>query len=366
MRFTLILLLIFLITEAQAFVITDSAGNTIEIQKADRIICLNSDCLEAIIMLGAKEKIVGLGSYALQKPYAPNVTDVGKWSEPNVEAIISLSPDIVITYVNYPERQKLEEKLKGTNIKVVRLDFYKLNTMFDEFITLGKILGKEKEAGEIANYWKKQLELIKNRVKDAKPVKVYWESYTAYKAAGNGTGWQEILEIAKGENVFLNEPSSYPQVDAERIIAKNPEVVIKSVSSSIFQPYKAKNATKLEEFYKDFISRPEIKQIDAGKNGRIYVICSDMLHSTFGLIAEVAYVAKILHPEALKDLNPEELHKKYVESLGLEYSGIWVYPEIKAEKMEKPERTPSFEFTLAIASLIAVVIVIKIRRGDKK
>ncbi len=355
MRSILIFLLIFLISETQALVITDSAGNTIEIGKAERIICLNSDCLEAIIMLGAKDKIVGLGSYALQKPYAPNVTDVGKWSEPNVEAIISLNPDIVVTYVNYPERQKLEEKLKGTDIKVVRLDFYKIATMFDEFVTLGKILGKEKEAKEIAEYWKKQLELIKNRVKDAKPTKVYWESFTEYKAAGNATGWQEILEIAKGENVFLNEPSSYPQVDAERIIAKNPEVVIKSVSSTTFQPYKAENATKLEEFYKNFISRPEMKQVEAGKSGRVYVICSDMLHSTFGLVAEVAYVAKILHPELFNDLNPKEIHKKYVESLGLEYSGIWVYPEIKAEKIEKPEKTPGFELTLAIASLIAVL-----------
>ncbi|MEM2146965.1 MAG: hypothetical protein QW279_16500, partial [Candidatus Jordarchaeaceae archaeon] len=51
---------------ASALTFEDSAGNKIEIQKADRIICLNSDCLEAIIMLGAKEKIVGLGSYALQ------------------------------------------------------------------------------------------------------------------------------------------------------------------------------------------------------------------------------------------------------------------------------------------------------------
>jgi len=351
------LIFLLFISSAEALVVTDSAGNSVEIEKSDRIICLNGDCLEAVIMLGAKERVVGLGSYALQKPYAPKVADVGKWSDPNVEAIISLKPDVVITYVQWPEKEKLEEKLKGTGIKVVRLDFYKINTMFDEFLILGKLLGKEEKAKEIVDYWKGELELIKSRVAKAEKVRVYWESYTAYKAAGNTTGWNEILEMAGGSNVF-NE-TGYPQVDAEKIIAKNPEVIIKSVSSSTFNPYKG-NETKLLEFYSEFTSRPEINQTDAGKSGRVYVICSDLLHSTLGLIAETAYVAKILHPELFADLNPEELHKKYIESLGLEYDGIWVYPKPeKPKEIEVRAKTPGFEILLASS---AICIAFALRR----
>ncbi|MCS7130997.1 MAG: ABC transporter substrate-binding protein, partial [Archaeoglobaceae archaeon] len=362
-------LLILLFLPSTALIIIDSAENVIEIQKAERIVCLNSDCLEAVLMLGAKDRVVGLGTYALQKPYAPNVTDVGKWSDPNVEAIISLNPDVVITYVRYPEKEKLEKKLEGTNIKVVRLDFYKINKIFEEFITLGKILGKEREAKEFADYWKGQLDFIEKRLKDANEVRIYWESFTAYKAAGNGSGWQEIIELAKGYNVFIEEPSSYPQVDAERIIAKNPEVVIKSVSSSVFQPYGAENKTKLEEFYREFISRAEMSQIEAGKGGRVYLICADMLHSTFGLIAEVAYVAKILHPELFEDLNPEELHRKYIESLGLEYKGIWLYPEIQwNERRSEKEmhKTPGFELILAISAFILIGFRSKLSGGAKR
>lgn len=361
MRIIPIFLFLILISSAEALVVKDSAGNAIEISKADRIVCLSGDCLEAVIMLGAKDRVVGLGSYALQKPYAPKVVDVGKWSDPNVEAIISLNPDLVITYVQWPEKEKLEEKLKGTGIKVVRLDFYKINTMFDEFLILGRILGKEEKAREIVDYWKSELEMIKSRAAKAEKVRVYWESYTAYKAAGNGTGWGEILSLAGGLNVFGNE-TGYPQVDAEKIIAKNPEVVIKSISSTVFSPYKPENKTKLAEFYSEFMSRAEMSQIDAGKKGKVYVLCSDLLHSTLGLIAETAYVAKILHPDLFTDLNPEELHRRYIESLGLEYDGLWIYPALETKEVQSSAKTPGFEIAIGIS---AICMAFALRRFSK-
>lgn len=356
--FALTVIPILIFPSVSALAIIDSAGNSVEIENAERIICLSGDCVEAVLMLGAKEKIVGIGSNALQKAYAPKVADVGKWNEPNVEAIISLRPDIVITYVQWPEKEKLEEKLKGTGIKVVRLDFYKINNIFDEFIILGKILGKEEKAREIADYWNSQLELIKSRAEKLEKVKVYWESYSDYSAAGNGTGWNEILQIAGGTNVF--DEIGYPKVNAEKIISKNPEVFIKSVSSSVFQPL-TDDSSKLAEFYDKLTYRPEISQIDAGKNGRVYVICMDYLHSTFGLIAEAAYVAKILHPEQFSDLNAEELHKRYIESLGMEFKGVWVYPELP----QKPEvkRVPGFEVILAV---FAFILTFALRAYDRK
>jgi len=362
-----ILLLTFLIDSAFALTIIDSAGNAVEIEKAERIVCLSTDCLEAVLILGEKERIVGLGTNALQKPFSPNVVDVGKWSDPNIEAIVSLNPDIVITYVQWPERGKLEEKLRGTGIKVVRLDFYKINTIFDEFITLGKILGKEERAKEIAEYWRSQLELIKSRTEKLERVKVYWESFSNYSAAGNGTGWNDIILIAGGENVFGSE-SGYPKVDAEKIIAKNPEVFIKSVSSSVFRPCRD-DASKLIEFHASIKPRPEINQIEAGRNDRVYVIAAEMLHGTLGLIVETAYVAKILHPSEFEDIDPKELHERYLRSLGLKFDSLWVYPdlpdgrEIFSEEESKAEKSaPGFEITLAA---IAVAILLYLRAYDR-
>ncbi len=347
---------------ACALTIKDSAGNVVEIEKIpERIVCLNPHCAEAIMMLGAKEKIVGLSTQA-RKPYLPNVTDVGNFREPNLEAIISLNPDVVIAYTGpgafVVPKEKLEDKLLGTNIKVVRLNFYKLETVFDEILILGKILGKEKEAEELSKFWKAQFEKIVERtrkIKEDEKVRVYWETYPAYTAAGRGGSGDEIVEAAGGYNVFGDEPL-YPKTDVERIVAKNPQVVIKVTAA--FQPYGAENTTKLVELYRQFISRPEMGQIEAGKNGRVYLVCTDLLFANFGLVVTVAYVAKILYPELFEDLDPKELHRKYVESLGLEYKGVWIYPELpKVEKIKKSEKTPGFEFAVAITAIVCSTLL---------
>jgi iron complex transport system substrate-binding protein len=364
----IVLILWFITNAASAFTIIDSAGKAVEIEMAERIVCLNGDCLEALVILGAKERIVGLSNSALQKPFAPNVTDVGSWNNPNIEAIISLKPDIVITYVQWPEKEKLEDKLEGTGIKVVRLDFYRMSTIFDELLVLGRILGHEEKAEEIVHYWKSQLELIKSRTEKLERIKVYWESFSNYSAAGNGTGWNDIILIAGGENVFGNE-SGYPKVDAEKIIAKNPEVFIKSVSSSVFRAYRD-DASKLIEFHASIKSRPEIGQIDAGRSDRVYVIAAEMLHGTLGLIVETAYVAKILHPSEFRDMNPKELHEMYLRSLGLKFDSLWVYPDLheareifsEKEEIRAEKHAPGFEVTLAA---IAVAILLYLRAYDR-
>ncbi|MFN3384582.1 MAG: ABC transporter substrate-binding protein [Archaeoglobaceae archaeon] len=352
-----------IVCSASALTIVDSARNVVEIEKVpERIVCLNPHCAEAIMLFGAKDKIVGLSTQA-RKPYLPNVTDVGNFMDPNIEAIIALNPDLVITYAGpgamIVPKEKLDDKLRGTGIKVVRLNFYKLETVFDEIITLGKILGKEKEAEELVKFWESQLgEIVERAKKVEKRVRVYWETYPSYTAVGKGGSGDDIIKIAGGYNVFGNE-TLYVKTDVEKIVAKNPEVVIKITAS--FQPYGAENITKLVELYREFISRPEMSQIDAGKNGRIYLICSDLLFANFGLVVTVAYVSKILYPDLFEDLDPKELHRKYVESLGLEYKGVWVYPElpkIEKPKSEKEEKTiPGFEFSIAISAIASLILL---------
>ncbi|RLF00825.1 MAG: hypothetical protein DRJ59_06890 [Thermoprotei archaeon] len=311
--------------------IVDSSGKYVTIPwPLKRIVALSSDSAQVLIALGAKETIVGLTKYAIGKPWAPKVPEVGSCFKPNIEAIVATKPNAVITYVRYPKPEALEEKLEPLGIKVVRLDFYKIETFFAEVKLLGLLVNRTERAEELVKYWKGIIDMIKERVKGLKPeerVRVYFEGYHDYHAAGPGTGWDELLRLAGGINIFADSPIPYPKVSLEAVIERNPDVIIKAISSTKFKAYGATDPKPLKELWEKIVTRPGWSEIKAVKNGKVYLICADHLHSSFGLVAELAYIAKLLYPGLFKDLDPISIHRKYLEDiLGVKYVGIWIYP----------------------------------------
>ncbi|MHC1579976.1 MAG: ABC transporter substrate-binding protein, partial [Candidatus Alkanophagales archaeon] len=99
--------------------VVDSAGNTIVIEKpVERVVALTSDAAEVIRAIGAADKVVGVSKYVVQDeaffPELSRLPSVGSCFSPDIEKIIELEPDIVITYVKWPTPDKLDEHLEGT------------------------------------------------------------------------------------------------------------------------------------------------------------------------------------------------------------------------------------------------------------
>jgi len=137
--------------------VVDSADRIVTVKKpVERIVVLNSDAAEAVQILDAVDKVVGVSTSVFKKSYYfPEMvkrTSIGKWNEPNYEAIIELNPDIVIGYVKWPPITEVEEKLDPAGITAIALDFYKQDILREEVEKLGYILNK-KERAERYNEW---------------------------------------------------------------------------------------------------------------------------------------------------------------------------------------------------------------------
>lgn len=83
------------------------------------------------------------------------------------------------------------------------------------------------------------------------------------------------------------------------------------------------------------MNRTELANTTAVKNGAAYCTASDIVHSVQQLIS-ISYWAKILHPQLFKDLNPEAIHKEYLNRFqridyDLDQDGVFVYPPIKTD-----------------------------------
>ena len=72
-----------------------------------------------------------------------------------------------------------------------------------------------------------------------------------------------------------------------------------------------------------------IRTTNAAKEGKVYITCTDLNRGPMQA-AGTAYMAKILHPDLFKDLDPEAILKEYFDKWqGIPYQGIYIYPPLE-------------------------------------
>ena len=76
------------------------------------------------------------------------------------------------------------------------------------------------------------------------------------------------------------------------------------------------------------MNRAELSNVDAIKNGKVFLIDTSVFASPKFVIG-TAYMAKWFHPGTFQNLDPEAFHKEYIERFqGMPYRGIYIYPSL--------------------------------------
>ena len=174
--------------------ITQTDGSQVTLScRPQRLIVANADAAEMLIAFGAGNRIVGVTDSTLNLSYImdkiPQAQNIGDWQTPNVEQILALHPDAVISYSSY--KPKNLDQLTAANITVISLDCYKLTTLPSDARALGALTGKTNEAEVYARRVEDTIAEVAKRVKEIPTDKyptVYFESYTDYTASANGSG----------------------------------------------------------------------------------------------------------------------------------------------------------------------------------
>jgi iron complex transport system substrate-binding protein len=328
--------------------LTDGAGREITLDEpADGVIVMNGDALEAVSMLGSADKIVGMSDSAIKKSYlAPDVkTDrsVGKWNEPDYEMIGEMAQDyenIVLLTYSYPEKPygaaAFAEKLEPfQNVIVVGLDFFKPATMISDIESLGDILGKEDASQDYVDWYNDKVSQVEQEVQGLSEPKVYveWNTKGDLSTLGSGSGFDGVLQQANGYNIARDIEGQYPKIDWEWVISQEPDVMIKRQTQPSdkkemgWDQTPSQDTIALKAVKSEILARSGAGAIPAVKSDKVYLIDWDIMNGLDQVVG-LTYLAKVLHPEA--DLDPQEVHREYLQRLGLDYpeGKIFVYPEI--------------------------------------
>lgn len=288
--------------------INQSDGTPITLPcQPERLIVANSDAAEMLIAFGAANKIVGVDQSTLSVPYImdkiPNATGIGDWETPNIEEILALHPDAVISYSSY--KPKNIDQIIAANITVISLDCYKLDILPSDARAIGTLTGTSTTAEVYARMIEDTVAQVNTRVKsipDNECPTVYFESYTDYSAASNGSGSDEMLVAAGGRNIAENSSTSYMTVSPEWVVTQQPQYVMKVVSFP--------NPLSLAEIVENLKDREGWNTIPAVQQNQVYAIDSDIMFGPRAYIGLV-YTAKILHPNTFQDMDPNAMLNDY-------------------------------------------------------
>lgn len=177
--FLTLILSVLHITDSMAGSITDQSGNEIHFtQPFQRIISLYPAHTENLASLGLHQQLIGISP---GDDFPATITDKPRFSyKDNPEKFIAATPDLVLIRPmiehGYP---KLIGQLRQAGIIVVSLQPTSVNLMYQYWLKLGLLTGKEKEAELMINRFQAELDRrnhLLNAIPEGKRPRVYFES----------------------------------------------------------------------------------------------------------------------------------------------------------------------------------------------
>lgn len=320
--------------------IADTDGDAVTLNMpVKRIIPDHITSLAAIRVLDAEDLIVGtqaitdyMGPTFLQD--LAELPSVGGYMTPDYEAILSLNPDVYFLYrAGSEEKETTRKNLPG--VTVVSAGYYEpydSDNLTVDIRKLGYILDKRDQAEEYIDWYNGYLNLIKERTaglsEEEKP-QVYITCFSLYSCRSKFPP----CDIAGGINIGADLDAGYCiTVSPEWVVEKNPDIIVDPGTSKDYG-YDIDDPSALKTIREDIMSQPELSNVTAVKNGKVY---NQDIYS-IGLfpnnIVAIAYYAKLFHPDLFEDIDPEKIHQEYLDKfspidINVKEHGVFFYPPL--------------------------------------
>jgi iron complex transport system substrate-binding protein len=262
---------------------------------AQRIVSLVPALTEMLFAIGAGPQVIAVSSFDDYLPETKALPRVGALLDPDVERILALRPDLVLTYGS---QGSLEAQLASAGIRTFSYRHGGIQAIFETMRELGAATGHSASALSKVTELEAQLEAVKAKVRDrSKPrtLLVFGRQPGSLQPlyVSGGTGFlHDMLEAAGGINVFADITRESVQPSRETLITRAPEVILE-VSPT--RQISAMDAVQERAVWSPLASVPAVK------SGRIYFLYGDYLvvpGPRVGLATET--FARALHPDAFQ------------------------------------------------------------------
>jgi iron complex transport system substrate-binding protein len=262
---------------------------------ARRIISLVPALTEILFSIGAGPQVIAVSTFDDDPPEVLKLPRVGALLDPDTERILSMRPDLVLTYGSQTD---LDRQLAAAGIRTFSYRHGGLADVPKTFQALGNLTGHAEEATRVAAAIETRLAAVRARVAGRPRPRTLLvmgrepQSLRHLDASGGVGFLHDLLGLTGGDNVFTDVKRQAVRASTEMLIARAPEVVLDLHYS---RPMTAADIEAERRTWRQLPSIPAVK------SGRVHILLGDHFVVPGPRIATAAEeIARALHPDAFR------------------------------------------------------------------
>jgi iron complex transport system substrate-binding protein len=192
---------------------------------ATRVVSLGPATTEALFAIGAGSITVGRSRFCDTPPEARALPSVGGFTDPSVETILSLRPDLVVG-IRGPGGAAIVGTLEARGIRTYFPETESKDQILSLLRGLGERTGHDREASALVSRLEAELAAVRAAVaKKARRRALLIYGRAPLVVAGRGSFADEMLALAGIDNACTSR-EHYPTIDVERVLAWDPDDVL--------------------------------------------------------------------------------------------------------------------------------------------
>jgi iron complex transport system substrate-binding protein len=254
-----------------------------------RIVSLAPSITEILFAIGLDEEIVGVTDFCNYPPAALAKSKVA-YSQPNLEALIALEPQLVLAPPSFL-RADLLAKLEQLKIPTFVLESKTVEGIFGHIQLLGRMVGRAQEANAYTAAMRKQVASLTERVEGRpRPTLLYVLNSEPLITVGPGSFIHHLIELAGGRNAAERANAPYPRLTMEEVLTQNPDILLFPIGEYEGIPQAEQDRWKRWD------------TLRAVQNGKLFQVQSDLLNRPGPRVIEgLRHLVTLLHPDVFLD-----------------------------------------------------------------
>jgi iron complex transport system substrate-binding protein len=189
-----------------------------------RIVSLAPNVTEILFAIGAGGRVVGVTDFCDQPEEAKSRNRIGGMSNPSLEAVVSLEPDLVVMTTDGNPKE-FERRLMNMGIRVYVETTRSLKRLPDAVKRLGAVAGASDGAEALARSMEDALSSFASEPpgRGRRTLFIIWPE--PLMVAGPGTVVHDAMELLGLDNVAREAGTNYPKYSLEEAVRQAPEVI---------------------------------------------------------------------------------------------------------------------------------------------